>query len=105
MFCSYGLLGASGCGKTTLLGTIVGTRDIQKGIISVLGQPPGVIPVKSIGYMPQENALLGEFSIKNALQFQGYIFGMSGEEINERHRFLEKLLDLPPGNQLVKHLR
>ena len=56
-FCSYGLLGASGCGKTTVLSTIVGLKKVDKGIVSIYGAMPGDrkmgIPGKRVGYMPQ----------------------------------------------------
>jgi ABC-type Fe3+/spermidine/putrescine transport system ATPase subunit len=39
--CSYGLLGASGCGKTTLLSCIVGVKFLNEGKINVLGGTPG----------------------------------------------------------------
>ena len=57
--CSYGLLGASGCGKTTVLSTIVGLKKIDKGVVTVFGTKPGDrkmgIPGKRVGYMPQVN--------------------------------------------------
>ncbi|KAL0276662.1 UNVERIFIED_CONTAM: hypothetical protein PYX00_004185 [Menopon gallinae] len=100
----YGLLGASGCGKTTLLSSLVGMRKLQAGQISVLGQPPERAHVKSIGYMPQDVALVGEFSVKGALQHYGWIFNMTDEEIDARFEFLSNLLDLPPADRLVKNL-
>lgn len=74
-------------------------------MISVLGKPPGIAAVKSVGYMPQDIALVGEFTVKGALQHYGWIFGMTDEQINKRHAFLEKLLDLPPSNKMIKTLR
>lgn len=55
--------------------------------------------------MPQDTALLGELNVKNALKYQGYIFGLTDKQIKERHTFLEELLDLPSENQLVRLLR
>ena len=56
-FFRYGLLGASGCGKTTVLSTIVGLKSLDQGIVSVFGGIPGDrklgIPGKRVGYMPQ----------------------------------------------------
>ena len=54
---SYGLLGASGCGKTTLLRCILSSLEPDYGEITVLGMEPGIrssnVPGRDVGYMPQ----------------------------------------------------
>jgi ABC-type multidrug transport system ATPase subunit len=104
----YGLLGASGCGKTTLLSCIVGRRSLNSGEILVLGNEPGTpesgVPGPRIGYMPQELALYGDFTIKETLQYFGRIYNLRTAFVDSQLEFLSSFLDLPPSNRYVKTL-
>ena len=84
---SYGLLGPSGCGKTTLLTCVVGIRQLDSGDVMVLGGKPGTqesgVPGPRIGYMPQEVALVQEFTTAGALYYFGRINGMDDKAIGQ----------------------
>ncbi|EFX84768.1 ABC protein, subfamily ABCH [Daphnia pulex] len=101
----YGLLGASGCGKTTLLSCLVGRRRLNSGEILVLGHEPGSpesgIPGPRVGYMPQELALFGHFSINETLHYFGRIYNLKTDFVTSQLEFLSKLLDLPPSHRYV----
>jgi len=81
---------------------------MDAGEIFVLGGKPGTrgsgVPGKRVGYMPQEIALYGEFSIQETMMYFGWIFGMETKEILERLQFLLNFLDLPSEKRLVKNL-
>jgi len=77
--CIYGLLGASGCGKTSLLSVIVGRRRLNAGLVQVLGRRPR--PGHRLGYMPQEVALYSEFTILETLQYFGRLHGLASKEV------------------------
>lgn len=104
----YGLLGASGCGKTTILSVIVGLHSLNSGKVRVFGGLPGDkdvgVPGPRVGYMPQEIALYREFSIEETFRFFGRIYGMPYSEIAKQTAFLHELLDLPSAKSRIKNL-
>ena len=48
-----GVVGPTGCGKTTLLKTILGTHPVFSGRVLLNGCPVDNIPPGTIGYVPQ----------------------------------------------------
>jgi ABC-type multidrug transport system ATPase subunit len=99
---SYALMGASGCGKTTLISCIVGTNSLDSGKVDVFYNKVGTNNTK-VGYMPQEMALIPEFTIRESISFYGIIYGMDKYKIDERVHFLCQLLDLQDSDKLVKN--
>ena len=99
-------MGASGCGKTTLLSCIVGMINLDGGEIRVLGHKtlPDEIQKAGprIGYMPQETALIPELTIKETIYFFGKIFQMDIAKLRERYKMLKNLLELPRDDQRVE---
>ena len=99
-------MGASGCGKTTLLSCIVGMIPLNGGEITVLGhQTKGDEIQKAgprIGYMPQEIALIGELTVKETIYYFGKIFQVDIEKLRMRYKMLMDLLELPRGDQRVE---
>jgi len=108
-FCRYGLLGASGCGKTTVLSCVVGRRKLDVGEVRVLGHVPGTpksgIPGSTVGYMPQEIAVYDGFTITETLHVFGYFHGLTSKQIVERTEELLKSFDLPPASRFIRSLR
>lgn len=60
-----GIVGANGCGKTTLLSILAGSRKGKKGSILVDGKP--FFKDHPVAYVPQENPLVEELSVRDNL--------------------------------------
>src|SRR4051794_21248040 len=59
-----GLLGPSGCVKTTLMRSILGTQIITAVSVTLLGHPAGSAPLrKCVGYMPQDATIYDDLPI------------------------------------------
>lgn len=96
------MMGSSGCGKTTLISSLVGLLELDGGDIEIFGGPAKNIDKLKVGYMPQENSLITEFTVGEMVWFMGTIFGLSSERIRDRMKFLSELLELPNRNKLIR---
>ena len=79
------LLGPSGCGKTTMVNLTMGITVPLAGTVRVMGElAPYPRARKLIGYMPQDDALYGDITAEENLQFFGTMNDMKGAKMSER---------------------
>ena len=64
-----GLLGPNGCGKTSMIKSIVGLINDYEGTILVNGKAPGVESKKIIAYLPEKNYLPAWMTPKSAIKY------------------------------------
>lgn len=95
-------MGASGCGKTTLMSCLMGMCSLDKGEVEVFDHHRGAFNNFRIGFMPQEIALIKEFTIREIVYFFGTIWGMTSDKIGERLQVISQLLDLPNADKLIR---
>ncbi|WP_424404632.1 ABC transporter ATP-binding protein [Pasteurella sp. PK-2025] len=85
------LLGASGCGKTTLLKSIAGLQEIQQGEILFNQQNLAKLPVekRQIGVIFQDYALFPHLTVK-----ENIAFGLFQKSTGEKQAIIEKMTAL-----------
>lgn len=64
-----GLLGPNGCGKTSMIKSIVGLINDYEGEILINGQKPGMESKTIVAYLPERNYLAPWMTPKNAIDY------------------------------------
>jgi len=91
----FGLLGPSGAGKTTLVKELAGLDTPTSGENYVFNQKmPSLALMERIGYMAQSDALYGELSAKENLQFFSSLYGMKGKQQEARIKEVMQIVNL-----------
>jgi ABC-2 type transport system ATP-binding protein len=81
-----GLLGPNGAGKTTLIQSMIGVSEIQSGEIRMFGKNmrTEAMDIKHrIGVVPQNIALLNDFSAIENVTYFGRLYGLRGKALKE----------------------
>ena len=93
------LVGPNGCGKSSTLSALAGLIDPEGGSIEF----NGLCAARdrrayraSIGWVPQEPALIDELSLKANLLFFGRLLGLRGRELRSRIEEAIEEVDLRP---------
>jgi ABC-2 type transport system ATP-binding protein len=91
----FGLLGPSGSGKTTLVRLITGLDVPDQGSITLLGvRMPNLSVLSRIGYMAQSDALYGELTAQENLDFFSSLYGLHGVALKQRIQEVAGLVKL-----------
>lgn len=88
---AYGvLMGSTGCGKTTLLETLIGLRQPAAGRILLNGRDVTALDpsLRDVGYVPQDGALFETMSVEEQLGFALTVRGVPRTERRARVREL-----------------
>ncbi len=94
-----GIIGRSGSGKTTLLNMISGLVKPTAGKVMLLGEDLysksddeiSKIRNTTIGYIPQQSALLGNLQVIENVCLPYFLYPREGDPFGKAHIFLEQL--------------
>lgn len=97
----FGLLGPSGAGKTTIVKQLAGLEVPSQGENFIFNQKmPSLKLMNRIGYMAQSDALYGELTAKENLEFFAALYGLKGKA--RYQRIIEAMETVSLDNHLNK---
>ena len=105
-----GLLGPNGCGKSSMIKSIVGLINDYEGEILINGQAPGVESKKVVAYLPEKNYLPPWMTPKSAINYMADFYKNFDKEkaLNMAQTFelnmKQKLKTMSKGQQEKLHL-
>ena len=77
-----GLLGSSGCGKTTLMRAIVGVQKLAGGTVTVLGAPAGSPPLRRrVAYDTQAASVYDDLTVSQNLRYVARVLGAPASDV------------------------
>jgi ABC-2 type transport system ATP-binding protein len=89
----FGIIGKSGCGKTTLLNMLIGFLQPNLGEIKIEGKTYSKHSMhlrEKIGFAAQEASFYKKLSVQENIKYFGRLHGLNKEEINRRTEILLK---------------
>src|SRR5262249_6336824 len=91
-----GLVGPSGCGRSTLLRMVAGLEEIRSGTISIAGRVVNDLPPKErdIAMVFQSYALYPHMSVRENLEFGLKIRGTPRAEVDRLIAEAAKILEI-----------
>lgn len=100
----YGLLGANGAGKTTMIKMLCGLLPLSSGEIEIAGETGDLrSPAlrQQIGYMSQKFTLYDDLTILENLQFYSGVYGLSAKQGREKIRWVLSICGLEGQSHLL----
>jgi len=89
------LIGPNGCGKSTLINSMIGAIPADSGSVKIFGAESSFKDMQNyIGVCFQDNIIFPKMTVENHLKLFGTIRGASPQEINDQIELFKEQLEL-----------
>ncbi len=100
----FGIIGRSGCGKTTLLRVLIGFLSTSSGSVHYKGKALTKVRAqveRQIGFAAQKSSVYDKLTVQENLVHYGRMYGLTRKEIVERSHQLLELFGLFSAQQVL----